>query len=107
MVDASHTWRLQDGLHASLECQGGCQIDLERKCFGHRRVRLTLHAPVLADLTSRVPAVAASLLHSTELPKDRDFATVFYGGAPPSKQLAAEVKQRWPKAAMYVRSILL
>jgi acyl-CoA synthetase (AMP-forming)/AMP-acid ligase II len=27
---------------------------------------------------------------------------VFYGGAPPSKQLAAEVKQRWPKAAMYV-----
>jgi hypothetical protein len=49
---------------------------------------------------ARVPAVAASLLHSAELPKDRDFATVFYGGAPPSKQLAAEVKQRWPKAAM-------
>ena len=56
----------------------------------------------MAGLTSRVPAVAASLLHSTELPKVRDFATVFYGGAPPSKQLAAEVKQRWPKAAMYV-----
>lgn len=54
-------------------------------------------------LTSeRVPAVAASLLHSADLPKERDFATVFYGGAPPSKQLAAEVKQRWPKAAMYV-----
>ena len=52
----------------------------------------------------RVPAVAASLLHSSDLPKERDFATVFYGGAPPSKQLAAEVKQRWPKAAMYVSS---
>jgi hypothetical protein len=52
------------------------------------------------ELMARVPAVAASLLHSAELPKDRDFATVFYGGAPPSKQLAAEVKQRWPKAAM-------
>lgn len=55
-----------------------------------------------AVLINRVPAVAASLLHSTEMPKERDFATVFYGGAPPSRQLAAEVKQRWPKAAMYV-----
>jgi acyl-CoA synthetase (AMP-forming)/AMP-acid ligase II len=102
MVDAGNSWRIQDGLYASLECQGGCQIDLERERLGHWRVSRAFYPTVIPDLTLRVPAVAASLLHSTELPKDRDFATVFYGGAPPSKQLAAEVKQRWPKAAMYV-----
>lgn len=39
--------------------------------------------------------------------KDRSFDTVFYGGAPPSKELAAEVKERWPSAGLSVSSFLL
>jgi hypothetical protein len=50
--------------------------------------------------TCRVPAVVASILQNPSLPNDRGFETVFYGGAPPSKQLAGEVKARWPKAGM-------
>ncbi|KAK8849472.1 hypothetical protein IAR55_004805 [Kwoniella newhampshirensis] len=47
-----------------------------------------------------VPAVVSSILQSPDLPKDLTFDTVFYGGAPPSKQMAAEVKTRWPKAGL-------
>ncbi|KAK4688559.1 hypothetical protein P7C73_g1539, partial [Tremellales sp. Uapishka_1] len=47
-----------------------------------------------------VPAVVAAILQSPLLPKDRRFDTVFYGGAPPSKELAKEVKQRWPAAGL-------
>ena len=105
LVDEGDTWRFENGLHATLECERSRQVDHEGERHRHRRVRtprVTRFALVRGLTRSSVPAVAASLLHSTELPKERDFATVFYGGAPPSKQLAAEVKQRWPKAAMYV-----
>ncbi|WWD20097.1 hypothetical protein CI109_104571 [Kwoniella shandongensis] len=47
-----------------------------------------------------VPAVVNSILQSPDLPKDRTFDTVFYGGAPPSKQMAGEVRKRWPKAGL-------
>lgn len=53
----------------------------------------------MTDLTS-VPAIVTALLNSPDLPKGRSFDNVFYGGAPPSKQLADEVKARWPKAGL-------
>ena len=48
----------------------------------------------------RVPAVVSAILESPDLPRDRSFESVFYGGAPPSKELAREVKARWPKAGL-------
>lgn len=100
MARPCRTWWLQDGVHEALECQRGRQVDNEGKRDSHWRVGTRDFCAAIRSLLPRVPAVAASLLHSADLPKERDFATVFYGGAPPSKQLAAEVKQRWPKAAM-------
>jgi acyl-CoA synthetase (AMP-forming)/AMP-acid ligase II len=57
-----------------------------------------------SKLTRRVPAVVSAIVQSPSLPKEASFETVFYGGAPPSKLLAAEVKARWPKAGLCVRS---
>jgi len=47
-----------------------------------------------------VPAVVSNILQSPALPKDKAFEAVMYGGAPPSKQLAAEVKKKWPNAGL-------
>jgi hypothetical protein len=63
-------------------------------------------SPVSSELGQakmlRVPAVVSSILQSQGLKKDRIFDTVLYGGAPPSKVLAAEVKKRWPNAGLCV-----
>jgi hypothetical protein len=48
----------------------------------------------------RVPSVVSAILQSPDLAEGRSFETVFYGGAPPSKELAREVKTRWPKAGL-------
>jgi hypothetical protein len=48
----------------------------------------------------RVPAVVSSILQSPDLPKSKAFESVFYGGAPPSKELAREVKSRWPTTGL-------
>lgn len=52
------------------------------------------------DGCDRVPAVVSSILQSPDLDRSIVPETVFYGGAPPSKQLAKEVKTRWPKAGL-------
>ena len=44
----------------------------------------------------------SEILESPNLDRDRSFETVFYGGAPPSKELAAAVKARWPSAGLCV-----
>lgn len=48
----------------------------------------------------RVPAVVSAILQSPDLPKNKSFETVFYGGAPASKELAREVKTRWLKTGL-------
>ncbi|ORY34955.1 putative long-chain-fatty-acid--CoA ligase [Naematelia encephala] len=47
-----------------------------------------------------VPSVVSAILQAPGLPKSKAFDTVFYGGAPPSRELAREVKARWPKAGL-------
>ncbi|OCF37059.1 long-chain fatty acid CoA ligase [Kwoniella heveanensis BCC8398] len=47
-----------------------------------------------------VPAVVNAIMQSPLLPASQTFDTVFYGGAPPSKQMANEVKTRWPKTGL-------
>ncbi|WVQ96199.1 hypothetical protein IAU59_003302 [Kwoniella sp. CBS 9459] len=47
-----------------------------------------------------VPAVVNAIKQSPLLPPSQTFDTVFYGGAPPSKQMAGEVKSRWPKTGL-------
>ncbi|WVR08281.1 hypothetical protein IAU60_005328 [Kwoniella sp. DSM 27419] len=47
-----------------------------------------------------VPAVVNSIMESALLPAGQTFDTVFYGGAPPSAQMARQVKARWPKAGL-------
>ncbi|WVQ89409.1 hypothetical protein IAS59_003167 [Cryptococcus gattii] len=47
-----------------------------------------------------VPAVASQILQSPDLPDNIALDSIFYGGAPPSKHMASEVRKRWPKAAV-------
>ncbi|ORX37971.1 hypothetical protein BD324DRAFT_650512 [Kockovaella imperatae] len=47
-----------------------------------------------------VPAIVSEILESPALDKNYSFETVFYGGAPPSRELANEVKRRWPKTGL-------
>ncbi|KAK1923795.1 hypothetical protein DB88DRAFT_492483 [Papiliotrema laurentii] len=88
----------------------GCLSWLMRAFFGGSKMVLmprwnTRDAIALIEeegvtVIGGVPAVVASILQSPDLPKYRSFETVFYGGAPPSKELAREVKGRWPKAGL-------
>lgn len=48
-----------------------------------------------------------SILQSPALPKEKTFEAVMYGGAPPSKELAAEVRKRWPKAGLSVLPLVI
>lgn len=41
MAYEGDSWRIKNGLHATLERQGSSQVDIERKCIGHWRVSPT------------------------------------------------------------------
>lgn len=49
-----------------------------------------------------VPSVVTSLLESPSFKNDKSVDAVFYGGALASKELAAEIKRRWPAAGLLV-----
>lgn len=48
----------------------------------------------------RVPTIVATLLQDGVAPPDWAPEAVIYGGAPPSRGLAQEMKERWPKASL-------
>ncbi|WVN86989.1 uncharacterized protein L203_102164 [Cryptococcus depauperatus CBS 7841] len=45
-----------------------------------------------------VPAVANQIIQSPDFPSKTTLDSVFYGGAPPSKQMAAKIQRKLPKA---------
>jgi acyl-CoA synthetase (AMP-forming)/AMP-acid ligase II len=47
-----------------------------------------------------VPAIATAILQSPLLPTDHQFTSVGYGGAPPAKRLAGDLKKRFPAAML-------
>ena len=86
-----------------MEHGGGCGSDHRGESYCYRRVSFVerlLVATSELQLTLSVPAVVSAIVQSPTLPQEASFETVFYGGAPPSKLLAAEVKARWPKAGL-------
>lgn len=74
----------------------GSKVVFQRKWNVSEAVRLCVEEKVTG--IGGVPAIATAIIQSPELPKDHQFTSVGYGGAPPPSRLAGDINKRWPSA---------
>jgi acyl-CoA synthetase (AMP-forming)/AMP-acid ligase II len=75
---------------------GGGKLVFQRRWSVPDAVKLILKEKV--NVVGGVPAIATAILQSPLLPKDYQFISVAYGGAPPAKRLAGDLAKRFPEA---------
>jgi acyl-CoA synthetase (AMP-forming)/AMP-acid ligase II len=74
----------------------GGKLVFQRRWSVPDAVKLILKENV--NVVGGVPAIATAILQSPLLPKDYQFLSVAYGGAPPAKRLAGDLLKRFPNA---------